>query len=88
MPVHTSSLAKARAKKARDNALWSAADLLEECLQEVRNGKIKPLHAVVMLWDDEEDKVVRHWWASNVTAIEHTGYLAMALEEMCEKMRS
>lgn len=70
------------ADKAGDSRLWSAEQMLDELLEEVKTGKVKPKRMLVLFWEPlEGNREQKSYRAVNFTNAEYIGYLASAAHD-------
>lgn len=66
-------------EKSHDSRMWSAEQMLEDLLEEVRSGKVKPERMIVLFWEPLEDsRLRRSSRAVNFTNAEYAGFLVSA----------
>jgi hypothetical protein len=65
----------------RDSRMWTTEQMLEGLLADVRAGKIKPNHTIVLMWEsvpDGRERMVSRY--VNLTNVETFAYLARAAQ--------
>lgn len=76
-------LARKRAENAGDCRLWSAEDALEDLLQRVRSGEVKPLHIAIHFLEDKPSGGYRHGYTvAGATFQQHIALLNVALNRV------
>ena len=80
------NLNERRAVKASDCRQWSAQDLAETLLADIKSGKIKPAQIVVHYFEPlPQGGAVHHNYAAGVTFPEHIALLHVALDRLLKQ---
>lgn len=65
-----------------DSRLWSAEQMLEDLLADIRAGKLKPEHMIVLAWEKTpEGRLRKSSWCQNFTTAEYCAFLASAAHD-------
>lgn len=76
------------ADKAGDSHMWTAEQMLEELLAEVKAGKAKPEKMLILFWEDVGNGHLRRSERCvNFTNVEHIAFLSQAWHSALEKWR-
>ena len=74
-------LAKRRAEKSNDSKAWSPEDALEELLERVKAGKVKPVWLAIHYLEEEPDGGRRHHHqCAGLSYADHIALLTVALQ--------
>jgi hypothetical protein len=89
MTKRVSRIATARAQKANDSRKWTPKELLEELLDQIKNGDVKPRQIAVHWFEDAgEDNVGAHrFLAANSTWMDHLALLEVGMADMIDRLR-
>jgi len=71
------------ADKSGDSRMWSAEQMLEELLSDVRSGKLKPDKMIVLFWEPKDGgkSSTRYSRYVNFTKAEQVAFLARAAHD-------
>lgn len=78
-----------RANKLNDSRKWTAVEMLEELIDQIKAGEAKPRQIVVQWFEDHgENHVGPHrMLASNCTWMDHLTLLKIGEHELIERLR-
>lgn len=71
-------IARARAKKKQDSREWSCLDALEDAIQRIKSGEIKPMGMAIHFWEKDDDGRTHHYQVAGLTFPEHIALLSLA----------
>jgi len=78
-------LRKARAAKTRSSKDWTAEDMLEEALQDIRNGAVRMDQVALHYLTVQPNETVKHGaYCVNMKLSEHVALLNVALKAAIE----
>jgi hypothetical protein len=70
------------ADKAHDSRMWTAQQMLEDLLNEIRDGEVKPKHMIILFWEETEEKRLRKSARCvNFTNSDYVAFLATAAHD-------
>ena len=71
-------IARRRAEKKQDSREWSCLDALEDTIQHIKSGEIKPESMAIHWWEKQDDGRTHHYQVSGLTYPEHIALLSLA----------
>lgn len=84
------SLSKERAFRNNDSRLWSAVEMLEDLLEQIKLGNIKPKQIAVH-WFEQSEKTdeigVHNFYLSQCSIPEHFLLMTIGQAKMVDKLR-
>ena len=81
-------LARKRAERARDSRLWGAEDALEDLLDQIRTGEVKPTWLAVHYMEGDPSEGMEHRYsAAGLTYPHHIALLNIALDRVMKEWK-
>jgi hypothetical protein len=71
-------IAKRRANKMQDCREWSCLDALEDTIQRIKSGEIRPTCMAIHFWEKHDNGRTHHYQVSGLTFPEHIALLSLA----------